>query len=217
MTADPRLTLALTGASGMPYALTLLRALLERGQHVLLLLSDAAREVLRREMSIDLPDEPVPCREALLALAAATAGLDAGAFAAVHGDRLQLFGNREWSAAPASGSGAPSRMVICPCSMGTLAAVANGLSNNLIERAADVVLKEGHTLIVVPREMPLSTLHLENMARLSRYGAVVMPPAPAFYQRPATLQDLVDFVVDRLLAQLGLPGLLPAWGAPATE
>lgn len=241
MTADPRITLALTGASGMPYALTLLRALLEREQQVLLLLSDAAREVLRCEMALELPEDLAAAKHALLGLAAATAGnagpatatgtavsqaaaaatgaaVLAAETAAVdfirrHGGRLTLLGNREWTSAPASGSGAPARMVICPCSMGTLAAVANGLSNNLIERAADVALKEGHRLIVVPREMPMSTLHLENLTRLSRYGAVVMPAAPAFYQRPARLQDLVDFVVDRILAQLGLPGLLPAWGA----
>lgn len=226
MISDPRITLAITGASGMPYALTLLRALLEREQQVLLLISDAAREVLRCEMALELPEDPTQARDALLDLAAATAAMDladgvaaAGqeTFRATHQARLRLLGNREWSAAPASGSGAPRRMVICPCSMGTLAAIANGLSNNLIERAADVAIKEGHRLLVLPREMPLSALHLENMARLARLGVTVMPPCPAFYQRPTTLQDLVDFVVDRILAQLGLAGLLPAWDQPAPD
>lgn len=200
MPDDRRLTLALTGASGMPYALTLLRALLAREQQVLLLVSDAAREVLRLELDLELPAE-APAAGALLRTVCAGAG-----------GSLVLLGNQEWQAAPASGSGAPSRMVVCPCSMGTLAAIAHGLSNNLIERAADVALKEGHRLILVPREMPVSALHLENMARLARLGATVMPACPAFYQQPATVQDLVDFVVDRILVQLGLPGLLPPWG-----
>lgn len=200
MTTDPRLTLAITGASGMPYALTLLRALLERDQHVHLLVSDAAREVLRLEMGLELPVDK------------AEAEVFLRVYCGSDGGRLRLVANTEWTAAPASGSGAPRRMVVCPCSMGTLAAIATGLSNNLIERAADVALKEGHRLVLLPREMPLSALHLENMARLARIGAVVMPAAPAFYQRPASVQDLVDFVVDRLLVQLGLPGLLPGWG-----
>lgn len=257
MNPDPRVTLALTGASGMPYALTLLRALLERDQQVLLLLSEAAREVLHCEMQVELPEDPAAARDILLRLAARTgrapgsvhatsidslshavvtrgagapanqsgarqgAGIERSpatlvdAFLDAHRDQLRLLGNREWTASPASGSGAPRRMVICPCSMGTLAGIATGLSNNLIERAADVAIKEGHRLIVLPREMPLSALHLENMARLARLGVTVMPPCPAFYQQPATLQDLVDFVVDRVLAQLGLPGLLPGWDAPA--
>lgn len=200
MTTDRRLTLAVTGASGMPYAVTLLRALLEREQEVLLLVSDAAREVLRLEMGVELPAEPRAAEAAWRALAATGRG------------RLRCFGNQEWTAAPASGSGAPARMVVCPCSMGTLAAIAHGLSNNLIERAADVALKEGHRLLLLPREMPFSALHLDNMAALARLGATVMPPCPAFYQQPQSLQDLVDFVVDRVLLQLGLPGLLPGWG-----
>lgn len=205
MTVDPRLTLAITGASGMPYALTLLSALLEREQEVLLLVSDAAREVLRLEMDFELP---VDCDAAALAWRA-RCGSDKGV--------LRVLGKHEWTAAPASGSGAPRRMVICPCSMGTLAAIAAGLSNNLIERAADVVLKEGHRLVLLPREMPFSALHLDNMARLARLGATVMPPCPAFYQQPQSLQDLVDFVVDRVLAQLDLPGLLPGWGRDSPQ
>lgn len=205
MTVDPRLTLAITGASGMPYALTLLGALLEREQEVLLLVSDAAREVLRLEMDFELPAD------------SDAAALAWRARCGSHKGVLRVLGKHEWTAAPASGSGAPRRMVICPCSMGTLAAIAAGLSNNLIERAADVVLKEGHRLILLPREMPLSALHLDNMARLARLGATVMPPCPAFYQQPQSLQDLVDFVVDRVLAQLDLPGLLPGWGRDSPQ
>ncbi|MCC2636453.1 MAG: putative aromatic acid decarboxylase [Moraxellaceae bacterium] len=205
MTVDPRLTLAITGASGMPYALTLLGALLEREQEVLLLVSDAAREVLRLEMDFELPADSDAAAQAWRARCGSTKGI------------LRVLGKHEWTAAPASGSGAPRRMVICPCSMGTLAAIAAGLSNNLIERAADVVLKEGHRLILLPREMPFSALHLNNMARLARLGATVMPPCPAFYQQPQSLQDLVDFVVDRVLAQLDLPGLLPGWGRDSPQ
>lgn len=114
----------------------------------------------------------------------------------------------------ASGSGAPSSMVICPCSTGTLSAIACGASNNLIERAADVALKERRKLILVPRESPYSTIHLENMLALSRMGAVILPASPGFYHRPQRVEDLVDFVVARILNQLGIENaLLPRWGA----
>lgn len=196
-----RLTLALTGASGMPYALGLLKALVARRQAVTLLLSDAAREVLRLEHDIILPADP----------AAAEA-----CFRELSGDRdglIRLYANNDWSCAAASGSGAPRRMVICPCSMGTLAAIAQGLSDNLIERAADVALKERRRLIVVPREMPYSEIHLEQMLRLTRMGALLLPASPGFYHRPQRIEDLIDFVVARILTHLGIEQrLLPSWG-----
>jgi 4-hydroxy-3-polyprenylbenzoate decarboxylase len=131
-------------------------------------------------------------------------------------DQLQVFGKEEWGAPIASGSAAPRAMVVCPCTGGTLAAIACGASRSLIERAADVVLKERRQLILVPREMPFSALHLENMLKLARLGAVIMPPSPGFYHRPQTVQDLVDFVVARILDHLGVKqGLVPRWGSDA--
>jgi len=128
-------------------------------------------------------------------------------------DLLQVYGREDWMAPVASGSSGPGQMVICPCSTGTLSAVACGASNNLIERAADVVLKERKKLIMVVREMPLSEIHLENMLKLSRMGAVVMPAAPGFYHEPKSLNDIVDFVVARILDQLGVDQtMIPRWG-----
>ena len=118
----------------------------------------------------------------------------------------------------ASGSGAPSRMVVCPCSTGSLSAIATGASNNLIERAADVVLKERRQLILVPREAPYSEIHLEHMLKLTRMGGVVIPASPGFYNRPESVEDMVDFVVARILNQLGLEqNLLPRWGEQLIE
>ncbi len=195
-----RLTLALTGASGMPYALGLLKSLVARRQAVTLLLSDTAREVLRLEHDLVIPAD----------LAAAEAR-----FRELSGDRdglIRLYANHDWNCAAASGSGAPRRMIICPCSMGTLAAVATGLSNNLIERAADVAIKEGHRLVLLPREMPFSAIHLQHMLTLAKLGVTVMPPCPGFYHRPTDIDGLVGFVVDRVLKQVGLEGDGTPWG-----
>jgi len=129
------------------------------------------------------------------------------------GIQYGLLGQEQWTAPIASGSGTPDAMVICPCTTGTLASVAAGNCNSLLERAADVVLKERRTLIVMPREMPFSTIHLENMLRLATAGAVIMPPNPAFYNLPETIDDLIDFVVARVLDQLGIEqSLMPVWG-----
>jgi 4-hydroxy-3-polyprenylbenzoate decarboxylase len=128
-------------------------------------------------------------------------------------EKLAVFGREEWFAPVASGSNPPDAMVVCPCSMGTLAAIAQGLAENLIERAADVVLKEGRKLVLVPRETPFSAIHLENMLRLARAGAVILPPSPGFYHHPQTVADLVDFVVARVLDQLAVPHtLMQRWG-----
>ncbi len=193
--------LAFTGASGMAYGVRLLECLLGAGCRVQLLYSQVAQIVARQEMAIDLPARASDARRAL-----------DERFRGLPG-RLEVYGREEWFAPLASGSNPPEAMVICPCSMGTLAAVAQGLASKLIERAADVVLKEGRKLIVVPRETPLSAIHLENMLRLSRAGAVILPPNPGFYHQPQRVEDLVDFVVARILDQLRVPHtLMQRWG-----
>jgi 4-hydroxy-3-polyprenylbenzoate decarboxylase len=127
--------------------------------------------------------------------------------------QLRVLGEEEWTAPVASGSGAPRQMVVCPCSMATLSAIANGASENLLERAADVVIKESGRLILVPRETPFSAIHLENMLTLARLGCVILPANPGFYHRPATLDELVDFIVARILDQLGITNdLISRWG-----
>ena len=194
--------LALTGASGMPYGLRLLDCLLAAGCKVQLLYSQAAQVVARQEMDVELPSRPSEAKAALLAR-----------FPHADPDKLAVYGREEWFAPVASGSNPPDAMIICPCSMGTLAAIAQGLADNLIERAADVVLKEGRKLVLVPRETPYSAIHLENMLRLSRVGAVILPPSPGFYQHPQSVQDIVDFVVARVLDQIGVPhALMQRWG-----
>lgn len=196
--------LALTGASGLPYGIRLLECLLAAGCRVQLLYSQAAQIVARQEMDLDLPSRPADAKAALLAR-----------ISTVDPEKLAVFGREEWFAPVASGSNPPDAMVICPCTMGTLAAVAQGLSDNLIERAADVVLKEGRKLILVPRETPFSVIHLENMLRLARAGAVILPPSPGFYTHPQSVADIVDFVVARVLDQLGVPHtLVKPWGNP---
>jgi flavin prenyltransferase len=194
--------LALTGASGMPYGLRLLECLLESGSKVQLLYSQASQVVARQELEFDLPSRPSDAKAALLArLPAATP------------ENLAVYGREEWFAPVASGSNPPDAMVVCPCSMGTLAAIAQGLADNLIERAADVVMKEGRKLVLVPRETPFSAIHLENMLRLSRAGAVILPPSPGFYHHPQSVQDIIDFVVARILDQIGVPHtLMQRWG-----
>ena len=195
--------LALTGASGMPYGLRLLECLLAASCRVQLLYSQAAQVVARQEMGIELPSRPAEAKAALLAR-----------LPEVDPEKLAVFGREEWFAPVASGSNPPDAMVVCPCSMGTLAAIAQGLADNLIERAADVVLKEGRKLVLVPRETPFSVIHLENMLRLARAGAVIVPPSPGFYNHPQTVTDLVDFVVARILDQIAVPhDLARRWGA----
>ncbi|MGE5386184.1 MAG: flavin prenyltransferase UbiX [Betaproteobacteria bacterium] len=193
--------LALTGASGMPYGVRLLECLLAGGRHVQLLYSPAAQIVARQEMALELPSRPSEARTTLLE------------HLKLNEARLDVYGREEWFAPVASGSNPPGAMVVCPCSMGTLAAIANGLADNLIERAADVVLKESRKLVLVPRETPFSVIHLENMLRLARAGAIILPPSPGFYHHPLSASDLIDFIVARILDQLGVPHTLMArWG-----
>lgn len=194
--------LALTGASGMPYGIRLLECLLAAGCRVQLLYSQVAQVVARQEMDLELPSRASDAQQLLRTR-----------FALLPGE-LMVYGRDEWFAPVASGSNAPDAMVVCPCSMGTLAAIAQGLASRLIERAADVVIKEGRKLILVPRETPFSVLHLENMLRLARAGVVILPPSPGFYNRPQRVDEIVDFVVARVLDQLAVAHeLMPRWGA----
>ena len=202
MTTAKTVTVAFTGASGLPYGLRLLECLIEARARVYLLYSPAAQVVARQELELTLPTQP-----------AAAAAYFAERYRAEPG-QLSVFGREDWMSPVASGSNPADAMAVCPCSMGTLGALAAGMADNLIERAADVMLKERRTLVLVPRETPLSAIHLENMLKLSRAGAVILPPSPGFYGHPRTIEDLVDFVVARVLDQLGVEHKLgPRWGA----
>jgi flavin prenyltransferase len=194
-------TLALSGASGMAYGLRLLECLLAADLRVYLLVSQAAHIVAKQELDIALPARAIDLEKQL------SEGMQA------REGQLRVFGREDWNAPVASGSNPADAMVVCPCSMGTLAAIANGLSDNLIERAADVMLKEQRKLILVPREAPFSTLHLENMLRLSKMNAVILPANPGFYHRPQSVEAIVDFIVARILDQLGIQhALMAPWG-----
>ena len=201
MSAPRSVTLAFTGASGMPFGLRLLECLVAARCRVFLLYSSAAQVVAKQECALTLPTQP---REA--------ARLFSERYGAATG-QIQAFAREDWNAPVASGSNPADAMAICPCSMGTLGAIACGLADNLIERAADVMLKERRPLVLVPRETPLSVIHLDNMAKLAHAGAVILPPAPGFYTHPKTVDDVVDFIVARVLDQLRVPhALVPRWG-----
>ena len=187
MSVQRPIVFAITGASGAPYAVGLLRALVSARRQVQLIVSDHGWRLLQTES--DIAD--------IAALQKATGGVDWKGF-------VTVFDDRDRGAAPASGSALTAGMVIAPCSMGTLAAIAAGTSRSLVERAADVTLKERRPLVLMPRETPLSAIHLENMLRVTRAGAVVMPAAPGFYHRPGKIDDLVDFMVGRMLDHLGV-------------
>jgi len=199
---DPlRIAVAWTGASGAAYGLRLLEQLRAAGVTVELIVSKAAQVVLAQETDLELPAQPEAMRREL-------GGRYPGP------GELRVYGREQWTAPLASGSNAPDAMVVCPCTSGTVAAIAAGASDNLIERAADVMLKERRRLILVPRETPLSEIHLDNLARLARMGVTVLPANPGFYHRPQTVSDLVDFVVARILDHLGVANeLIPRWAA----
>lgn len=198
------LALALTGASGVQYGIRLLECLVSAGVPVHLMLSRPAQVVLGLETELSVPGRP-----------AEIARFFAERFAATP-DQIRCYGPEQWTAPVASGSSVPRAMVVCPCSTATLSAVAAGASRSLIERAADVVLKERRKLVLVVRETPFSEVHLENMLRLARMGAVIMPANPAFYHRPQTVDDLVDFMVARVLDHLDIAHELgPRWGERA--
>jgi len=177
------ITLAMTGASGAAYGLRLLEQLIVAKQTVYLLVSAPAQMVIHQETDLKLSSRPTAMQSFLSERYQATPG------------QLKVFGREEWTAPLASGSAVPRAMVVCPCTSGTLAAIANGFSRNLIDRAADVVLKERRKLILVHRETPLSVIHLENMLRLTKLGTVILPANPGFYHHPNSVSDLVDFIV----------------------
>lgn len=200
--ANKTITIAMTGASGAPYGLRLLECLVASGANIYLMVSPSGQVVLSMETDFKIPGRPDEMQ------AWFTERYNAKP------DQIQVFAKDQWMAPVASGSGVPDAMVVCPCTTGTLSAVACGSSNNLIERSADVVIKEQRKLIMVVRETPLSAIHLENMLKLARLGVVMLPATPGFYQNPKSVEDIVDFVVARILEQLGIKhDLLPAWGS----
>lgn len=196
-----QITLAWTGASGAPYGLKLLERLVKANFQVFLLMSSAARVVFDTESNVKVPANPQSASDFL------SEKYDAKPH------QIRVHGKEEWFSPVASGSAAPKHMVVCPCSTGSLASIALGTSDNLIERAADVVLKERGKLILVPRETPFNTIHLEHMLKLSQIGATIMPAAPGFYHNPESIEDLIDFMVARILDHLGIAqDLVPRWG-----
>lgn len=195
------IALAITGASGAPYALRLLECLLQADRRVYVMISKAAQVVMPMETGLTIPSRPEEAEKLLTARFIAKPG------------QLRVFGREQWIAPVASGSNPPEAMVVCPCSTGTLSAIATGASNNLIERAADVVLKEQRKLILMVRETPFSPIHLENMLKLSRLGVVIMPASPGFYNRPQSIDEMVDFMVARVLSHLNIDNPLNRpWG-----
>src|SRR5687768_2402028 len=196
MTSDLPLVVAITGASGAPYAVRLLEQLLAADRQVWLIVTSHGLRLLRTELDIDSVD-----------------GLKRAVGTDAWRRLVTVFDDADRGAKPASGSARNAGMVVCPCSMGTLSAISVGASRSLVERCADVMLKERRTLVLVPRETPLSAIHLQNMLRLSRAGAVILPAAPGFYNKPQSVQELVDFIVARVLDQLGVEHALShRWG-----
>ncbi|HEB85933.1 MAG TPA: UbiX family flavin prenyltransferase [Gammaproteobacteria bacterium] len=200
-TGERPVILAMTGASGAAYGLRLLDCLVRAERPVYFLLSQAAQMVLAIETDLDIPSKPAQMQDWLIRQYGARPG------------QIQVLGRDQWMAPVASGSHHAGHMVVCPCTTGTLAAIANGNSDNLIERAADVMIKERRELIMVVRETPLSSIHLENMLKLSRAGVTIMPANPGFYHKPASIDDMVDFIVARILDHLQIAhNLVGRWG-----
>ena len=183
---------AITGASGVIYGLKLCRALLAADTRVTVLISPAGHQVLSSECGLEWQGSETAVLDKLRDYFQAEKG------------KLLYYAQDNFQAPVASGSNAPEAMIICPCSMGTLSRVASGISGNLLERCADVVLKERRSLVLVPRETPLHAIHLENMLKLARMGAMIIPPMPAFYHKPATIDDLVNYGVGKILGALGI-------------
>lgn len=195
------ITLAMTGASGAQYGLRLLQCLLEADEQVYLMVSAPAQVVLAMETDLKVPASPKEMQAFFTTLYNARP------------EQLKVYGKEQWSSPVASGSGASRAMVVCPCTSAMLSAVATGTSRSLMERAADVAIKEQRKLILVHRETPLSAIHLENMLKLARLGVTILPANPGFYQEPKTIDDLVDFIVARILDHLAIEHtLLPRWG-----
>lgn len=193
--------IAITGASGVQYGLTLTQTLVSMNIPVYLMISQAARVVIATETELKLPGS---CQQQADYLSL---------YFDTPSHLLKVFNKTQWLTPPASGSGKWQAMVICPCSTGTLSAVAQGASNNLIERAADVALKERKPLILVPREAPYSRVHLDNMLKITDAGGIILPASPGFYHQPQTIDDLIRFMVARILNLLHIDHqLLPEWG-----
>lgn len=207
------LVVALTGASGAPYAMRLLGVLLAAGRHVELVISPSASQVLRDELDIDIDTDDFDLSVMLEGIERSVPGSTTGRLHPVD-CMLQYRHHMDWHAGIASGTFQTDGMVICPCSMSTLGAIAGGLSANLIQRAADVHLKERRTLILVPRETPLNLIQLENMTRCVRAGAVLLPAMPGWYHCPRSLDDMINFIVGRICDQLMVSHhLFERWGA----
>lgn len=195
------ITLAMTGASGAEYTLRLFECCLQKNIQVQFITSQPGQIVLGMETELKLSGSPQKMQQKLADYFNADPAL------------ISVYSRDQWTAPPASGSSVADAMVICPCSMGSLASIAVGSSENLIHRAADVAIKERRTLILVPRETPFSSIHLENMLKLSRLGVVILPPNPGFYHGVNSVAELVDFIVGRILDQLGIDNdLSPRWG-----
>jgi 4-hydroxy-3-polyprenylbenzoate decarboxylase len=196
-----KITVAITGASGAPYALRLIECLVAANVQIYVLCSSAARVVLDTEVGVKIPGSPDGATQFLSEKFKAKPL------------QITVFGKEQWFSPVASGSAAPKKMIVCPCSTGTLAAITLGMSDNLIERAADVVIKERGQLILVVRESPFSTIHLQNMLTLSQMGVTIMPAAPGFYHHPQSINDLIDFMVGRMLDHLSIEqSIIPRWG-----
>lgn len=196
------ITLAVTGASGALYTLRLLECLLRQNIRVQFITSQPGQIVLGMESELKLSGTPQKMQQRMIEYFGADPSL------------INVYSKDQWTAPPASGSSVADAMVVCPCTMGSLASIAVGSSDNLIHRAADVAIKERRTLILVPRETPFSSIHLENMLKLSRLGVVILPPNPGFYHGVESVDELVDFIVARILDQLGIDNdLSPRWGA----
>jgi len=201
-----QIALAFTGASGALYSRRLLEVLLAQNFTVHLMISAAARIVFSDELDWKLPARSSDVHKLLVT------EFDCDP------DLLHVYGEQQWSAPLASGSHRVGTMIVCPCTMGTLSSIACGSSNNLINRAADVMIKENRQLILVPRETPFSAIHLENMLKLARLGVCILPPNPGFYFKPSQLSDIVDFVVARILDQANIEHqLMPRWGDVDSE
>jgi 4-hydroxy-3-polyprenylbenzoate decarboxylase len=196
-----KITLAITGASGSAYALRLVECLIAANYQLYILCSSAGRIVLDTEVGMKIPTSPDAASKFFTEKYQAK------------NNQITVFGKEQWFSPVASGSSAPKKMVVCPCSTGTMAAICHGMSDNLIERAADVVIKERGQLILMVRETPFSTLHLQNMLSLSQQSVTIMPASPGFYHKAETIEDLIDFMVGRVLDHLGIEqDIMPRWG-----
>jgi 4-hydroxy-3-polyprenylbenzoate decarboxylase len=195
------ITLAMTGASGAEYTLRLMQYLLQQNIRIQFITSQPGQIVMAMETELKLTGSTRKMQQML------------AEHFKVDADLIRVYSRDQWTAPPASGSSVADAMVVCPCSMGSLASIAVGSSDNLIHRAADVAIKERRTLVLVPRETPFSAIHLENMLKLARLGVVILPPNPGFYHGVSQVSELIDFVVARILDQLGIDNdLAPRWG-----